>query len=247
MDVMSCNVMQWMWCDAMDVMCRYGCDAMHAMNVMWWMWCNAIQWMRCDRCDAVDVLGCNVMWHIWCDTWMWSDAMLWIHTCKCNGCDVMRWLLRCDRCDIMLWIYHITHYIHRNTCIHRIHSMESHRIHRITSHSSHRIHIINHIHRITPPTLLVNLLTYHVHFYNTFVFFTLFDEKELLYIKILTVINFRFYHYHLKYCFWWVLCKEYVWVLTGHHQTVEHCKNWYLFVFSEHNDSRKQDNRNPNK
>ena len=27
--------------------------------------------------------------------------------------------------------------------------------------------------------------------------------------------------------------KEYLWVLTRYHQTVEHCKNWYLFVFSE--------------
>jgi len=43
------------------------------------------------------------------------------------------------------------------------------------------------------------------------------------------------------------LYKEYVWVLTGHHQTVEHCKNWYLLAFSEYDDSRKQDNRNPNK
>ena len=41
--------------------------------------------------------------------------------------------------------------------------------------------------------------------------------------------------------------KEYLWVLTPHNQTVEHCKNWYLFVFSEYNGSRKQDNRNPNK
>ena len=177
MDAMQC--MRWMWCDGWDAIQYNGCNA---IGVMRWMCWDA---MWCDRYDAMH--GCEAML---CYGSMHANAMvvMW-----CDGC-----CLRCDRCDIMLWIYHITHHIHRNACIHRIHSMESHRIHRITSHSSHRIHIINHIHRITPPTLLVNLLTYHVHFYNTFVFFTLFDEKELLYIKILTVINFRFYHYHLK-------------------------------------------------
>ena len=141
MDVMSCNVMQWMWCDAMDVMCRYGCDAMHAMNVM----CDAMdvmQWMRCDRCDTVDVMRCNVMRsHVWCDG---CDARL------CYGSITS----------------HIT-FIAMHASIVSIawYRIASHHIHHITSISSH------HIHRITPLTLLVNLLTCHVHFYYMFLYF----------------------------------------------------------------------------
>ena len=49
---------------------------------------------------------------------------------------------------------------------HHIHCIASHHIHHIASISSHHIHHI--IHRITPLTLLVNLLTCHVHFYNIY-------------------------------------------------------------------------------
>ena len=61
------------------------------------------------------------------------------------------------------------------------------------------------------------------------------------YIRMLTVINSVFDEYIIYY-FWWVLFyKEYVSVLTDHHQTIEHCKIWYLFLWI-YNDLRKQDN-----
>ena len=73
-------------------------------------------------------------------------------------------------CYVMDLSHHTSHSSHRNACIHRIHIMVSHHIHHIASHHIHHIASISshHIHHITPLTLLVNLLTCHVHFYNIF-------------------------------------------------------------------------------
>ena len=143
--------------------------------------------------------------------------------------------------------HHTSHSSHHNTCIHRIHSMVSHHITFITSYPYHPITFIA---AITPLTLLVNLLKCHVHFYNNFfcMFYVIWCMKRNYY-----TLNFdcnKFVNFITSIWntasdeFWTKNMYEFLQVIIRQLNVAR--TDIYLF-FSEYNDSRKQDNRNPNK
>ena len=113
-------------------------------------------------------------------------AVRFVLRCKSNSCNLH--LLDLNHTHTHSHTYTYTY----NVCTSHITSISSHHITFIISHPYHHITFIASHH--LPSSLTCSHVTFTFITF-IFVFFTLFDENELLYInKMLTVIICRFYH-----------------------------------------------------